>query len=461
MTKDRPRDKRQPGYGHLAETSEPLADGSTSARNLVLLFAGLYAVEGLCALTGLQRLPFDHYGKDVAGWSATRLASMHALLALPWAVKPVYGALSDNLPLFGSRRRSYLVAANAIAATACLALWLTFSEVGVLTSLFVLSIGMALSSAVAGGVLVESGQRHGNANQLVTQQWLWYGLANLAARLGGGTLAGHFAPAVALQTAALILVVPLLGVIVLTGKLTPEVPHGAARKDLRTIAGEMSALVRSRELLFVAIFLFCFAYNPGLNTPLYFHLTGVLGFGQDFIGRLQATSAAGAIVGVLICRALAKRLRMKTMFYICVGLGVTTALATFAIVDRTTAEIVYFAAGVSGVFGIVMAASLAAEVSPGGQEGLCFAAMMSVENIASIASDASGSFMFDAFFHRQLGPLIVLSAAFTAGSALLIWLLPERARGREAGVDAARKISRSKDGGRVAGPAPDEVETRG
>ncbi len=68
----------------------------TSARSLVLLFAGLFAVEGLCALTGLQRLPFDYYGKDVAGWSATHLASLHALLALPWALKPIYGALSDN-----------------------------------------------------------------------------------------------------------------------------------------------------------------------------------------------------------------------------------------------------------------------------------------------------------------------------------------------------------------------------
>jgi Na+/melibiose symporter-like transporter len=409
--------------------SMPQTTDRTAARNLVVLFAGLFAVEGLCALTGLQRLPFDHYGKDVAGWSATHLASMHALLALPWAVKPIYGALSDNVPLFGSRRRSYLVLANALAATACLVLWLSFSQLSVMLCLFVLSVGMALSSAVAGGVLVESGQRYGNANLLVTQQWLWYGLANLGARLGGGALAGRLPGATALPTAALILVVPLLCVIVLTWKLTPEAPESAERRSLRTILGEMSALVRSRELLLVAAFLFCFSYNPGLQTPLYFHLTNGLGFTQNFIGTLQATAAGGSIVGVLVCRWLAKRLRLRTMFYICVALGVITALATFALVDHTLALVVYFATGVSAVFSLVMAATLAAEVCPGGQEGLCFAAMMSVENIASIASDASGSYMFDAFFHKQLAPLILVSAAFTAGSALLIWLLPERARG--------------------------------
>lgn len=414
--------------------SRPQANHSDSARNLIVLFAGLYTIEGLCALTGLQRLPFDHYGKDVAGWSATHLASMHALLALPWAVKPLYGALSDNVPLFGSRRRSYLVLANALAATACLVLWLTFSQGSVMICLFLLSVGMALSSAVAGGVLVESGQRTGQANLLVTQQWLWYGLANLAARLGGGTLAGHLAPAAALQTAALLLVVPLLGVVALTWRLTPESPRGAARKDLRTILREMSALVTSRQLLLVAAFLFCFTYNPGLHTPLYFHLTNGLGFSQDFVGTLQAAAASGSTVGVLLCRALAKRLPLRTMFFICVALGVTTTLANFALLDRPVghpvALLVYVAGGVSSVFALVMAATLAAEVCPGGQEGLCFAAMMSIENAASIASDASGSWMFDAFFGKQLGPLIVVSAAFTAASAVLIWFLPERARER-------------------------------
>jgi hypothetical protein len=51
---------------------------------------------------------------------------------------------------------------------------------------------------------------------------------------------------------------------------------------------------------------------------------------------------------------------------------------------------------------------------------------MSIENAASIASDASGSYLFDAFFHRQLAPLIVVSAAFTAAAAVLIWLLPDK-----------------------------------
>ena len=45
-----------------------------------------------------------------------------ALLAVPWTIKPVFGLLSDFVPLFGSRRRSYLLLANGVAAASLLLL---------------------------------------------------------------------------------------------------------------------------------------------------------------------------------------------------------------------------------------------------------------------------------------------------------------------------------------------------
>ena len=39
-----------------------------------------------------------------------------AVLALPWSLKPLLALLSDFVPLFGSRRRSYLIVSTAVAA---------------------------------------------------------------------------------------------------------------------------------------------------------------------------------------------------------------------------------------------------------------------------------------------------------------------------------------------------------
>ena len=42
------------------------------------------------------------------------MALLTGLAGLPWLVKPLYGFLSDSVPLFGYRRRSYLVACGAV-----------------------------------------------------------------------------------------------------------------------------------------------------------------------------------------------------------------------------------------------------------------------------------------------------------------------------------------------------------
>lgn len=38
-----------------------------------------------------------------------QVAVLTGLSSIPWMVKPLYGFISDSVPLFGYRRRSYLV----------------------------------------------------------------------------------------------------------------------------------------------------------------------------------------------------------------------------------------------------------------------------------------------------------------------------------------------------------------
>jgi BT1 family protein len=49
------------------------------------------------------------------GESPAAIGALMALLALPWTIKPIFGLLSDFVPLFGSRRRNYLLLANGAA----------------------------------------------------------------------------------------------------------------------------------------------------------------------------------------------------------------------------------------------------------------------------------------------------------------------------------------------------------
>src|SRR3954470_7427607 len=83
---------------------------------LGLLFGVLYFVQGIGEPTeGLIAQPVNAL---LVSWGRgpEEVAAFGALLAVPWSLKPLYGLLTDFVPLFGSRRRAYLIAASAVAA---------------------------------------------------------------------------------------------------------------------------------------------------------------------------------------------------------------------------------------------------------------------------------------------------------------------------------------------------------
>eukprot|EP00775_Hariotina_reticulata_P012361 gene12361-12496_t len=72
----------------------------------LLAISMVYFVQGIL---GLSRLALSFFFKDDLGVDPAQVAVLTGLAGLPWVVKPLYGFISDSLPLFGYRRRSYLV----------------------------------------------------------------------------------------------------------------------------------------------------------------------------------------------------------------------------------------------------------------------------------------------------------------------------------------------------------------
>jgi hypothetical protein len=79
----------------------------------------VYLVQGLL---GLSRLAIFTFFKDDLSLDPSTVGILTSLGAAPWVVKPLYGFLSDSVPLFGYRRRSYLVLCGALGAASWAAL---------------------------------------------------------------------------------------------------------------------------------------------------------------------------------------------------------------------------------------------------------------------------------------------------------------------------------------------------
>ena len=170
-----------------------------------MLFFGLvYVVEGIGQTGGIIAQPLSYYLKEVYAWTPVQVTGFLTVFNFPWIIKPVYGLVSDFLPLFGYRRKSYLIVANALATFAYL-LVATLAVPGqLLFALLLTAYAMAISSTLCGALLVENGQRFGASGAVVNQQWLWFNVAAMCASLAGGELIDLLPPTSALHGAALI-----------------------------------------------------------------------------------------------------------------------------------------------------------------------------------------------------------------------------------------------------------------
>ena len=191
-------------------------------RRLLLFFALVYVVEGLAQPDGLIAQPLSYYLKTSEGWKPTQIAAYTSLLYVAWIIKPLYGLISDFVPLFGYRRKSYLVLVNIAAVGGFV--WATqlSAPSALFFALAVTAYAMAISSTLCGAVLVENGQRFRASSRFVNQQWLWYNIAAMAAAIAGGQLVQRLLPQQALHGAAAIVAFTPVVVIAGTLLLVPE-----------------------------------------------------------------------------------------------------------------------------------------------------------------------------------------------------------------------------------------------
>ena len=404
------------GRGHMPS--------SPAMPRLMWFFAIVYAVEGIAqAKAGIVWQPLTYYLKQVHGWGPTEISASLAVVDLPWVIKPLYGLISDFCPLFGSRRRSWLILANLAGAAAFAGVAFTGTPAGIVPALVLTAVAMAVSSTLCGALLVENGQRTGGSNAFVNQQWLFFNIALVGASLIGGQLAQHLEASAALRAAAWIAAAAPLAV--LPALLLIQEP--LARIDLPALRQRFGALMRalrSRLLWLIAAYLFCYYFSPGFGTPLYFHMTDRLGFSQGFVGLLSSVNAGGWIAGGLLYRWALRDRDTQDMLRLSIMGGVATTLAYLALTGPISAVAVYFAAGVAAMLATIATLTLAAEVCPEGAEGFGFAALMSVINLATPLSDTVGSALYEHVFAAQLAPLIVVSAGFTALALPLLRFMP-------------------------------------
>jgi Major Facilitator Superfamily len=368
----------------------------------------------------LGRLPLQFLLKNDVHVSREQMAAFFFWCGLAWYLKPVAGILTDAFPLFGTRRRHYLLISSVFACASWVGLVLVPHQYGALLwGAMIVNLFMVMASTVTGAFLVEAGQSLRATGRLTALRSLTDNFCALVRGPLGGLLAtAGFIWAAGANAVVVFSIFPIAYVFL------KESPAAKSRggEEFRNAANQLKTILRSRNLWMALLFFALFYFSPGFSTPLFYKQTDELHFSSQTIGNLGIFSGSFGILAAIIYSQLIKRVQIRTMLLI--GVATSAAGTLLYLFYSTLTRAIFIDSQNAFVFTLAELAlmDLAARVAPKGCAGLAYSLMLSVRNLAVFGADVVGSYLAD--HNWSFSSLVYLNAGTTALVLLLLPFMP-------------------------------------
>ncbi|HEV3024926.1 MAG TPA: MFS transporter [Pirellulales bacterium] len=400
---------------------------SRQAWGVCALFGALSLIQSIAEpSTGLVAQPTLSLLRSW-GNEAGDVTTFMALVTAPWWLKPLYGWLSDFVPLGGYRRKSYLSVAT-FATTVCF-VWLyalphsSETQNRLFVALFLAVLSLAVSDVVLDALMIETGQSLRITGRLQAVG----GAAGSVAFLLTGRWGGHlsqsqqhalgFWACAALSAASLVLVIVYLR----------ESPQAAAPPDRRQAGRMLVATLRAPGLWSVAAFFFAWHFNPLSPSVLYMHMKGPLGISEETIGDSLSLNAIGSLAAAAVYALVCRRVAIGWLVPGAVVCGAISTLVYWPMSAGCDLTWISLAAGFSYAIAMTILLDLAARACPLLAAGTVFALWMALCNVSTALSTWVGGLCYEAWSDRwgsSTGFCVLL--AFGAGCTLCSWLFARR-----------------------------------
>ena len=394
-----------------------------SMDRIYLFFAANYFAQGM---SGIAYEPIDYLLKDRLGLSAGQASMFVFWMTLPFLIKPVFGLVTDALPIAGRRRLPHIVAASAIGAAAwiVLAAQTRYTYGWLLLLLIATNVGIAFADVVCDAVMVERGKELSKTGPYQAAQIGTLYLSLVVTGLGGGWLSAHanYRQIFALTAAFPALI--LLSSIWIQEPTAPPPP----RQALRSFGG----VLLQRRFWALSLLIFLWNFYPFLGTVQFYYQSDVLKLSPVYIG---AMSTLGGFAGVLGAAFFWKghgrwwdadrAVRSGALA------GALISLAYFAYLGPVSVAFVEALFGFSSVVLRLILMDLLARACPENAEGTTFALYMAMFNITASASNTVGGKVFDAMKAAHYSPQTSAYGLILIGSLCTLacwWLVPTAIR---------------------------------
>lgn len=369
------------------------------------LFAILtvYFVQGIL---GLARLAVSFFLKDDLGLTPAEVAALTGIASLPWVIKPLFGFMSDGLPILGYRRRPYLILSGLLGTFSWLALATVVNSTWTATLVILLtSLAVAVSDVIVDSLIVERAREESlaQAGSLQSLSWGCSALGGLLTAYFSGFLLQHLSSNQVFEiTATFPLMISSVAWLIAEEKINSnesKTPNSLVKKQIK----QLWSAVKQKPVWLPIAFLFFWQATPTADSAFFFFSTNELGFEPEFLGRVRLVTSFASLIGIFLFQRYLKtvpfRLILGWSTVIAAALGMTTLLLVTHANRALGIDDYWFSLGDSLILTVVGQITwmpvlvLSARLCPPGVEATLFAMLMSIWNLSGLLSHELGALL--------------------------------------------------------------------
>jgi folate/biopterin transporter len=362
----------------------------------------VYAVQGIL---GISRLAVSFFLKDELALSPAEVAALMGIAALPWVIKPVFGFISDGLPIFGYRRRPYLILSGLLGVAAWLSLANLVHTVTTATiAIAITSLSVAFSDVIVDSLIVERARSEsvGKAGSLQALCWGASAVGGLLTAYFSGLLLQHFSTRTVFAfTAAFPLLVSAAALWIAETPIT--IADGNRQTIVKEQMQQLWQALTQKAIWMPTLFLFIWQCTPTADSAFFYFSTNELGFTPEFLGRVRLVTSLASLLGVWLFQRFLKTIPFRRILIWTTLLSSLLGLTALLLVTHTNRSLGiddhWFALGdsliltVMGQLTFMPILVLAARLCPPGIEATLFALLMSVLNLSGLVSKEGGAIL--------------------------------------------------------------------
>ncbi len=374
------------------------------------LFAILtvYFVQGIL---GLSRLAVSFFLKDELGLSPAEVSALFGIVVLPWVIKPVFGFFSDGFPIFGYRRRPYLILSGMLGALAWVGMaTVVHSSWAAVTAILLSSLSVAVSDVIVDSLVVERARAESQAEAGSLQSICWGASAfgGLITAYFSGFLLEHFTTRTVFWiTATFPLIVSGVAWLISESPVEKTDENEDAKnnnfEDVKQQVKLLRQAITQKAIWLPTAFLFIWQATPGSESAFFYFTTNELHFQPEFLGRVRLVTSIAALVGIWIFQRFLKSVPFRVIFTWSTVFSAILGLTTLLLVTHANRALGiddhWFSLGdsliltVMGQIAYMPVLVLAARICPPGVEATLFALLMSITNLAGLVSHETGAIL--------------------------------------------------------------------